>query len=512
MTNANFLNLGAEDSVSTVGFTETTGGSIEILNDDSVILYGNYNDDKTGGSTLKANGGNDALYGGAGDVLDAGSGKNQIFLAKNRAEAEKGAMVVATAGINTVEGFNYGFNDDSDILTVGDEAEFSYVDGNVVIKNGTSKTSLTGSSDSSGDSVADYKEILVGNEDNTQKYAIGAEDAFISVGSSVADKFIGNNSGLDFSSYTDDLVVDLFNTETIEIGETTAAISGINKVKVGGGNTSVRGTTGNDSLVGYSGDDKDGSTSFWIGAGKDTVSGFGSEDKLVAEEYVTKVTADSNNVTVGTENGSVILENAANGIFNVNVVGDEQKAYVGENIVVGSELADYYNATSSKASIVATSDSGNIGVWLNQEAGANYGNTTEIRGDIKYIIAKDSSAQNTLVGSASVDNVIVAGSGYTSLWGGGASNDSLVAGEGVDTFFYMRGDGHDTIKGASSKDIVDLGNNQMSDIASTEVTSSSVTLNFTDGGTLQLNTNAGTKFIVQGETWTTDKSGKWTQG
>ncbi len=116
-----------------------------------------------------------------------------------------------------------------------------------------------------------------------------------------------------------------------------------------------------------------------------------------------------------------------------------------------------------------------------------------------------------MAGSKDINNVITASKGSSTVWGGGISDDTLVAGSGVDTFYYMRGNGRDVIRGAGKSDIVNLDGVTMSDITSTDVSNSSVVLNFADGGTLTLNTNSGTKFQLEGATYTTDKSGNWTK-
>ena len=266
------------------------------------------------------------------------------------------------------------------------------------------------------------------------------------------------------------------------------------------------------AVINYSSSDKDGSTHFYIGEGKDSVAAFNSSsDKVVATETITNVTADSSNVTVGTASGSVVLESVAGSKFGVDVEGSELVAYVAENINDFDGSATYYNATASKASLKTSADAESVSVWLNDEVGADYGNTTQILGNVKVIDGSSATGDAILVGRKDIANTIVGGKSYSTLWGGGISNDLLVGGDGVDTFYYMMGNGHDTISKASATDVVDLSGVTMDQITSATATSNSVALEFSDGGTLQLTTNNGTKFMVQGSAYTVDKSGNWTK-
>ncbi len=60
------------------------------------------------------------------------------------------------------------------------------------------------------------------------------------------------------------------------------------------------------------------------------------------------------------------------------------------------------------------------------------------------------NGESTVYGSSEVNNTIVAGLGASSVWGGGASDDTFIGRQtslksGADTFFYVNGDGKDVI-------------------------------------------------------------------
>ena len=64
-------------------------------------------------STIKSGGGSDTIYGGIGNEIDAGDGRNQIYLAQDG----DSTVVMSGKGRNTVHGFNTGY--DGDYVKVG---------------------------------------------------------------------------------------------------------------------------------------------------------------------------------------------------------------------------------------------------------------------------------------------------------------------------------------------------------------------------------------------------------
>lgn len=94
---------------------------------------------------------------------------------------------------------------------------------------------------------------------------------------------------------------------------------------------------------------------------------------------------------------------------------------------------------------------------------------------------------STLIGNEE-NNTLIAGRGYSSLWGGSSvSDDLLIGGNSENTFFYCIGNGKDTIQSTNNGDLVMLSDISMEQIISAGITSNSVALNFADGGSLQVN-------------------------
>ena len=134
------------------------------------------------------------------------------------------------------------------------------------------------------------------------------------------------------------------------------------------------------------------------------------------------------------------------------------------NPAVGVKVTDGSNSYNVEAV-------SSVGGALFKNATAVYGNRSKITlsddfgdavvdlgstgkfGDMRYyngITAVDASTDAgdvVLVGSANASNSLTGGTGNTSLYGGGSKADSLKGGTGADTFFYGKGDGHDTVAG-----------------------------------------------------------------
>ena len=106
----------------------------------------------------------------------------------------------------------------------------------------------------------------------------------------------------------------------------------------------------------------------------------------------------------------------------------------------------------------------------------------------------------------SLDNKIIAGEGNASLWGGNGGNDLLQGGAGQNNFYYVIGDGYDTINGINDGDIVNLAVT-LEMIASTNITADFAAINFTDGGSLRINGTADiTCRLADGSEYSTDRT------
>ena len=121
-------------------------------------------------------------------------------------------------------------------------------------------------------------------------------------------------------------------------------------------------------------------------------------------------------------------------------------------------------------------------------------------------------AAEILIGADNADNQIYAGNAGSSLWGGNGGSDVLTGGDGYDEFFYAIGSGNDVVKNAGSDDIVNLLEVSLEQISGVDVQANEVTLNFTDGGSLKVEGNAGTGYKLGDVVYTVDQNtGQWSQ-
>lgn len=148
------------------------------------------------------------------------------------------------------------------------------------------------------------------------------------------------------------------------------------------------------------------------------------------------------------------------------------QAYVGENSGI--------NFTGSDGALDVTLGSGNEG----NGAGTLGGQAISVRGISKVRLGSGSS---TVYGAANTNNTIVTGLGDSSVWGGGASNDTFIGRQtslksGESTFFYVDGDGKDTI---SNFEFLTSGNENTADVVN--VLGTSVTGASTSGNDVIIN-------------------------
>ena len=127
------------------------------------------------------------------------------------------------------------------------------------------------------------------------------------------------------------------------------------------------------------------------------------------------------------------------------------------------------------------------------------------------------SPLEVILGGNNASNVIKAGSGGSSLWGGaGNTADTLSGGGGIDYFFVGKDDGSDVIQNASQNDRVMLYNTALSDIANAGTSSNSISLTFNTGATLVVNDKGGLSpsfQLAEGSCWKFNHStNNWQSG
>ena len=244
---------------------------------------------------------------------------------------------------------------------------------------------------------------------------------------------------------------------------------------------------------------------------------------IVQNNYYTIVSGD----VISTGGGNI-----TNITGNDNIVGDNNIVksgntwtYSGGNKVINNykqgeviELAsDYQGIDFNGSSFYVKSSSGSLEIQNSQDKFIGYSAGSTQVAAYSYMASgggtvdgRGKSQAEIMIGGNNANNQMYAGSGGSSLWGGSGGNDSLIGGDGYDEFFYITGDGNDTISGAGDNDVVNLAGISLSQISYASVSYSAIDIGFTDGGSLKLNGTSATGFRLEGVTYTANRStGAW---
>lgn len=542
----------SDDTGRLVGFTSRDGGTLDATAiEENVVLVGN----KAGvkekeGSSLASGIGNDTLFGGSNDTLNAGKGENLVIISGD--QDRDAATVVLGEGRTTIKGLQSGF--DGDVLNAdlaSSDTQVSLEDGTLIVSSKSDK--FTATAQDVVDEDAEFVNQLFINGEETIKAAIAAEGGTITVGSDVPNYFMGNGSDIDFSAYDGSVQIDLGGDwAENKIGDNdVTVINGIDALTGGTGTTFFKGgsaaetltaglgeTTlygdgGKNLLVGQAdNDDKTGSTEFFVNGlangAQNTIRNFefieadgGNQatfDALALEMTntdVTDVKVSGDDVVIavkGKETNAtekVTIEGAAGEEFMVDRGREtETVAQIAatEN-TINNSYVDFYYATEKNATVKVGENISSAKIWL-ESPEMNDG--VEFVGDYTVIDARGSSAAVEMAGN-NVANTIYGGDGNASMWGGsGNANDVMYGGSAHNEFYYEVGNGNDTIMSANTGDIIHLGATiDQIDFDNTNITNTGVEVKFSDGGTLSINSTNEVSFSLDdGSTYKVNRQTK----
>lgn len=421
---ANLLTIDLGAGNDTVRVASLTGGTLDLGagNDDASLgaIKGSAISLGDGKDTLLVAGGFDSA------TITGGSGADVISLGTTTAGSDTVAVKQFTYGEDVVyaPGINEkSFKSDGTFSITGGSVQMDAVNGAYFVTAGT-KT----------DAVSSY--VWTG-ESGAQVDLGSFSDAFTILGTS-----------------NDDAV------------DTLLGSQGNDTIYAGKGDL-VNGGAGNDSISLM----KDDGVTELVGfnSGKDTVANFATGFETDADVVVLSNNAFADLGKVTTTNGGVIAALGSGDTLTVNDstataktvnilvqdnTGTRQKlAVVNETDAVTdvASLASVYlraaNATKAELDFTSVEDSLTIDLG---NTGIVEDNTT-FSGKFEQVKGGKGDS-NILLGSAANAETLTAGTGTTTLWGGGASNDVLdgtSATSAVTTYFFNAGDGKDTIKGGS---------------------------------------------------------------
>jgi Ca2+-binding RTX toxin-like protein len=223
---------------------------------------------------------------------------------------------------------------------------------------------------------------------------------------------------------------------------------------------------GNDQLYGDAGNDV-----LFIGVGADTVYGGDDQDTIYA------IGSDTNQVVFGGEGGTdrdtLSWVNETDSADAVNVVYTANEAGVGTSRGHTVTFSQIEALTTSQVNDVVNASVTTNGVYVSLEAG----NDSLIGG----------SGNDTVFGGSGADTLL-GGAGSDLLYGG-TGNDVLTGGAGNDVFYYVPGDGNDTITDFNSGNTGALNdgnraNNDFIDLTAYYDSLSELRADFLDDGVL----------------------------
>ena len=226
-----------------------------------------------------------------------------------------------------------------------------------------------------------------------------------------------------------------------------------------------------EANLGFSYDSVDNDYITYSGGDK-TVSSYSENQKIVLATDFQGIEADGGNFIVKSSSGQLTLQD------------------------VKGKFVTYCDRSSVEAAYS----------YLGDSVVSSYSSYSSVDNSYNSINASVRSTYGILLGGDSVNDMIYAGSGGSSLYGGKGGNDTLTGGDGYDEFVYKQGGGNDVILNASSTDFINLSDISLSQISSADVNLSGVTLGFQDGGSLNVqgNTSGITYQLSDGNGGTTN--------
>ena len=234
------------------------------------------------------------------------------------------------------------------------------------------------------------------------------------------------------------------------------------------GTVDVSGNSGKDQIDFVSGIDKKVTVTGYKAADDDTIYLRGAEDlKAVTAGY--KFESKNGGIQItGVDNAAsrMVLEGATDGNLNLKTLnGSKLKAIVSTADATFSTDTQIY--AGMKRIVADMSTEGDIAVRVGTKGkiGLDSSNTYYVGNTVTEFDGSNSNAVFHLAGSSTAATTLRGGNTKNSFYGGGSFNDTMVGNSSaVDTFYFGKGDGKDTIMEADGKDTVYLMNATLEEI------------------------------------------------
>lgn len=523
--NAATVTSGADDKHISLG--SASAASVTLGDGADVVSLGG----NVEASTLDLGDGKDTLDGTATSItsstITAGAGNDSLVL-----DSVQSSSIDLGAGDDVIS-----LHGASDVTVAGGAGSDVFVldslAGNVTISDydiASDVVSITGGTPTDAMLQSDGKVSVAASQEitlNTTGDYYAARFGSALKGSSIVAWAAENGSTIDASSLTETAII--YGTTNSDVVDTLIGGSKADSIYAGAGDV-VYGGAGNDviSLAGAS-SVAGARVGLSASGGTDTVTNFESVSSSAAGDSIylfensiadLTFTNSGTNTTAKVGKGELVLNGVdSSTMATVNVVDNtgasNTVAVVGGTASVTdvTEMANIYYGTNTSSALDFTKVDDSLVVDLgNTGAFTNSGNAVYAG---KFSTVKGGSDTTVLLGTASGKETLMAGTGNTTLWGGGSAADMLDGQNGQSatdtnvTYFYTAGDGKDTIQNgkwgsADGDDVLYLSNVAISSIKNDGTNTVIKTSNSTDKLTIlgygSSNSDTALKFTTDGTT------------
>ena len=402
-----------------------------------------------------------------------------------------------------VTGFDFGYGDKSDILYLRDTKELQ----KLAVKSGVMKLGKSQLAVGHAGATTDLMQVkladgttslIAGNFSTANASSINvtltstqAVDFYALTGtkntltvtkaSSLDDAVNFKYSNFDANHTTGTLVKSInasgFTNENDEVtigAVANATVAGSTKSHIWvcgaaeSGTVDVSGNSGKDQIDFVSGIDKKVTVTGYDAAGEDTIYLRDAEDlKAVTAGY--KFDYKNGGIQIsGADNAAskLVLDGAKGELSLKTLNGSSLKAVVTDAEATFSTDTQIYAGMTKLVADMSTEGDIAVRVGTKGEIGLDSSSTYYVDNKVTEFNGSNSNAVFHLAGSSTAATTLRGGNTKNSFYGGGSFNDKMVGNSSaVDTFYFGKGDGKDTIEEADGKDTVCLMNVSLEEIS-----------------------------------------------
>ena len=416
---------------------------------------------------------------------------------------------VSDDGKVSVDSFTFGNAEDSDILYLRDTKDLQKLavksgeiklgnskatvghaaNGNdlMQVKLADGTTSLVAGNFSTVSTEASSINVTLTSTQAVDFYALTGTKNTLTVSkdaTNVDDAINFKYSNFDANHTTGTLVKDITVKDFGNSDDDEVTIGAVSKVSVDGsskthiwvcgaaesGSVDISKSTGKDQIDFVSGIDKKVTVTGYDAAGEDTIYLRGAEDlKAVTAGYKFEYKSGGIQIT-GADNATskLVLDGANKGELNLKTLnGSSLKAFVTDDAeaTFSTDTKIYAGMTKLVADMSTEGDVA-IRIGTKGEIGLDSSSTYYVDNKVTEFNGSNSNAVFHLAGSSTAATTLRGGNTENSFYGGGSFNDTMVGNvSAVDTFYFGKGDGKDTIQDADGKDTVCLMNVSLEEIS-----------------------------------------------